>query len=287
MERIGTANLVACDPEPDDSRALMLTPYVASGDERGCRRVIEADPGAVNELGLDGTSPLCAAALWGHDRILRLLLERKAAPALRNDNGPRWTALHAAALQEHLKACMTLLEFRANPEERDSEGVTPIDYASCSESVWPVFAAQGAERVPKAALVEKGVIRKASSSLETQLAQEAQQAVEMEEEASRRGLVKEYTRPGSAYVVSREFPPRPGSAVPKALSGRPPSGAASSGAGRPLTMAARGSGSRAGSRSGSLSRANSRPIDILEEEGEEKPTDSKSQKSQGLRSLDG
>lgn len=53
-------------PEANDTRALMLTSFAASGDEKGVRRVIEADPGAVNEVGLDGTSPLCAAAMWGH-----------------------------------------------------------------------------------------------------------------------------------------------------------------------------------------------------------------------------
>ena len=37
----------------------------------GVRRVIEADPGSVNELGLDGTSPLCAAAMWGHVTLTR------------------------------------------------------------------------------------------------------------------------------------------------------------------------------------------------------------------------
>ena len=55
----------------NDSRALMLTAFAASGDENGVRRVIEADPGSVNELGLDGTSPLCAAAMWGHVTLTR------------------------------------------------------------------------------------------------------------------------------------------------------------------------------------------------------------------------
>eukprot|EP00439_Symbiodinium_sp_Y106_P016024 s2358_g2.t1 len=158
-----------------------LAAFVASGDEAGVRRVIEADPGAVNEVGLDGTSPLCAAAMWGHVNILRLLLDSMASPALRNENGPQWTALHAAALQEEGKACMLLLEKRANPEERDLEGVTPCDYASVSdawawyfnrrhlrEAVWPIFAAAGCSREGKEALVQKGVLRKASSTLEQQ-----------------------------------------------------------------------------------------------------------------------
>mmetsp|Transcript_140569 Transcript_140569/g.437152 ORF Transcript_140569/g.437152 Transcript_140569/m.437152 type:complete len:250 (-) Transcript_140569:338-1087(-) len=239
------------EPEPNDDRAVMLASFVASGDVRGVRRVIEADRGAVNELGLDGTSPLCAAAMWGHIEILRLLLEAMASPGVRNDNGPRWTPLHAAALQEEGKACMLLLDFKASPQERDVEGVSPCDYASVSEAVWPLFAARGCERVPKAVLVERGVLRKASGALELELRESAPAEEPATAAAGRRGLVPEYSRPGSAYVVSREYPPRPGSAA-----------------------------ARTCSRPGS-SRKAARPIDILEEEdeGQAEPL------TAGLRSL--
>mmetsp|Transcript_42884 Transcript_42884/g.121225 ORF Transcript_42884/g.121225 Transcript_42884/m.121225 type:complete len:246 (+) Transcript_42884:3-740(+) len=243
----------------------MLTNFVAAGDEAGVRRVLERDPGAVNELGLDGTSPLCAAAMWDNEALLRLLLEAMASPNVRNDSGPRWTPLHAAALQENGKCCMLLLQFRARPEERDAEGVTPCDYASCSEAVWPLFAERGARRVAKAELVQKGVLRKASSRLEEELlAKEPQQGAMAAADAAaaaRRGLVTEYSRPGSAYVVAREFPPRPGSV----------------GGVRPMSGARR-TGSRAGSR----------PIDILQEEDEEEKADEKRDlmtASTSLRSL--
>lgn len=215
-------------PEPEDDRALMLANFVAANNAPAVKRVIAKDPGAVNELGLDGTSPLCAAAMWGNDAMLRLLLEAKASPGVRNDNGPRWTPLHAAALQEHGKACMLLLEHKASPQDKDAEGVTALDYASCSEAVWPFFAQRGCERTPKATLVEKGVLRKASSNLEQ----------ELHGKEDGRGLVPEYSRPGSAYVVSKEFPARPGSVQAKRLS--------------------------------SSHRSNSRPIDILEEVDETK-----------------
>jgi len=195
---------LSVQPEANDTRALMLTTFAASGDENGVRRVIAGDPGSVNELGLDGTSPLCAAAMWGHVNILKTLLDSMASPALRNENGPKWTPLHAAALQEEGKACMLLLERRANPLEKDAEGITPCDYASVSEAVWPLFAAS-CERQGKAELIQKGVLRKASSTLEKQLEREALEG------PTRRGVVSEYSRPGSSYVVSREFPPRPGS----------------------------------------------------------------------------
>merc|ERR1719221_839284 len=197
MLRAGMDLAAGTEPEPDDKRAVMLTPLVAAGDEHGVRRVLKADCGAVNELGLDGTSPLCAAALWGHMGILRLLLDAMASPSLRNENGPRWTPLHAAAIQEHGKACMLLLDYKANPKERDVEGVTPCDYASCSEAVWPLFAARGCERVAKNVLVEKGVLRKASGALEVQLQTEGG-GPSAGPEPGRRGLVTEYSRPGSS-----------------------------------------------------------------------------------------
>ena len=72
---------LSVQPEANDTRALMLTTFAASGDENGVRRVIAGDPGSVNELGLDGTSPLCAAAMWGHVTLDAFMRQR----ATRND----------------------------------------------------------------------------------------------------------------------------------------------------------------------------------------------------------
>jgi hypothetical protein len=251
---------IAMEPDPHDQRAIMLATVAANGDEQGARRIISRDPGAVNEPGLDGTTPLCSAAMWGHTAMLKLLLESMASPGIRNENGPRWTALHAAALQEDGKACMMLLDFKAEPDDTDRDGVTPCDYASCSEAIWPLFAARGCRRSPKDDLVKKGVLRRASSALEAQL--EAEGSVEAAEQReamglpteARRGIVNEYSRPGSAYVVSQQFPPRPGSSM---------GGYSAPGASRP-TQSRRG---------------NSRPIDILEEEDESEAA------SKGLRAL--
>jgi len=244
------------EPDPNDDRALMLATFAANGDIAGCQRVLRRDPGAVNEPGVDGTTPLCAAATWGHVDLLRSLLQALASPGLRNENGPQWTALHAAALQEEGKACMLLLDAKANPLDRDVEGVTPCDYGSCSEAIWPLFAAAGCTRTAKTELVRLGVIRKASSSLEAQLqAESSPEAAEAAEAAglpvsTRRGLLDEYSRPGSSYVVTREFPPRPGSVAGSA-------------------------------RTPSSRRGNSRPIDILEEEDSRGPDSA----TAGLRSL--
>lgn len=91
---------------------------------------------------------------------MRLLLERGALVGGGNA-GTLWTALHAAAFQEHAKVVRLLLDGGADPRAEDAAGRTPADYASISEAVWPFFAAAGCDRTAKAALVAKGIIRRA------------------------------------------------------------------------------------------------------------------------------
>ncbi|RLN97738.1 hypothetical protein BBJ28_00024688 [Nothophytophthora sp. Chile5] len=104
--------------------------------------------------------------------------------------GTGWTALHAAAFQEHGKVVRVLLANEADPRVADTEGRTPVDYASISEAIWPFFAgtmkvtrdlpclanahvmsvafallagmgiARGGHKSLKSELVAKGIIRK-------------------------------------------------------------------------------------------------------------------------------
>lgn len=55
-------------------------------------------------------------------------------------SGTGWTALHAAAFQEHGKVVRLLLGHQADPKVADVEGRRPVDYASISEAIWPFFA---------------------------------------------------------------------------------------------------------------------------------------------------
>mmetsp|Transcript_82431 Transcript_82431/g.146120 ORF Transcript_82431/g.146120 Transcript_82431/m.146120 type:complete len:336 (-) Transcript_82431:236-1243(-) len=220
-----------------------LAAAAATGRLEDCRRILAST--GPNVWGPDGTSPLCAAALWDQFDVLQLLLEAAADPRLPNRSGFYPTALHCAALQEHGKICMALLRANADPHAVDGSGVTPTHYASCAEAVWPHFAAVGCLRASKEELVNKGVIRKASAALEHEL-----EALSLDHDeattsgSNKGGLVKEFSRPGSAYVVTAHCPPRPGSALPPGY-------------------ARSGSRGAIGSRGGS--RKNSQPIDILAE----------------------
>ena len=159
----------------------------ANGQVEAVERLL-ADGGNPDALGPDGTSALCAAALWGNDELVKVLLKGKADVNVKN-SGTGWTALHAAAFQEHGKVCHMLLLHGAKTNVADAGGCTPVDYASIAESIWPFFAAKGAVRTSKGDLVRKGIIRKAK-----------------EAEGADSGGIKQLSRPGSAYVRVQRNP---------------------------------------------------------------------------------
>ena len=74
--------------------------------------------------------------------------------------GTLWTALHAATFQEHGKVVHTLTLAGADIKIKDKGGITPIDFASISEAIWPHFSVKGATKTPKDELLAKNIIRK-------------------------------------------------------------------------------------------------------------------------------
>ncbi|KAK7500700.1 hypothetical protein BaRGS_00007944 [Batillaria attramentaria] len=107
-------------------------------------------------------SQLYIGCFWGIRDVVRQLLEAGIEPNKQN-RGSLWTPLHAAAFQEHGPVVLILLDHGAQPELPDSEGRTPKDFASASDKIWPLFAAMGLERTPRAELIEKKIIRKGSA----------------------------------------------------------------------------------------------------------------------------
>ncbi|KDO34789.1 hypothetical protein SPRG_00850 [Saprolegnia parasitica CBS 223.65] len=148
--------------ESSDGGVVHAHVQFAEAAANGSKTMVEflLDNGAdIDAPGRDGTTPLCAAALWGNETMVKFLLARGARVSARND-GTAWTALHAAAFQEHGKVVRILLDADADPYARDAEGRTPTDYASISEAIWAFFAARGCEKSLKSDLVGKGIIRK-------------------------------------------------------------------------------------------------------------------------------
>ncbi|GAB9468923.1 hypothetical protein Gpo141_00006220 [Globisporangium polare] len=187
----------------------------AEAAANGSRTMVEflLENGAhVDAPGRDGTTPICAAALWGNDSMVSFLLERGANIGARNE-GTGWTALHAAAFQEHGKAVRVLLDRGADPKAADVEGRTPIDYASISEAIWPFFAACGCRRSQKSELVAKGIIRKIQDQPEQTSGGDSKYSESL----------SSFSRPGSSYTRAQFQLPvakRQGTAA-KSRDGRP------------------------------------------------------------------
>eukprot|EP00128_Syssomonas_multiformis_P007184 Colp12_sorted_trinity150504_noHs@381 len=135
-----------------------LATAAAYGDEQLTLSLLKnkADPNARSQ---DGYVPLCIAAFWGYDGIVKALLQHGADVNLTNTaNG--WSALHCATFQSQAKVVMLLLEKRPNVHMKDFKGRTAIDFASASEICWPFFAALGYKRSPMERLIELQVVSK-------------------------------------------------------------------------------------------------------------------------------
>merc|ERR1712167_487806 len=77
-------------------------------------------------MGSSGFTPLMYASLEGHVEAVRILLDARANIEAQEEDGMR--ALHCAALQENLGACQLLVERRADPQSKDHEQKTPLEY---------------------------------------------------------------------------------------------------------------------------------------------------------------
>lgn len=178
---------------------VSLAEAVANGQIKVIKFLVEESKVDLDKPGDDGTTALCAASLWGSDKIVGYLLDKGADIDARN-TATNWSPLHAATFQEHGKVVRLLLEKGANVLSEDHKGRTPKDYASISEAIWSFFEAKGCVRSTKDELVKKGIIKK--SKPESKAA---------ESKRASNGVVK-YSRPGSAYVRCSYNPLRPMSA---------------------------------------------------------------------------
>ncbi len=96
--------------------AYDLTIAAALGDIDRVVAILDEDSARISETRPNGRRPLSAAVEFGHERIVRLLLERGADPTWPDaDGSPRGAALHAAARAGDRALAELLLAHGADP----------------------------------------------------------------------------------------------------------------------------------------------------------------------------
>ena len=111
---------------PPDPKATRMMEALRAGDEPAFKKLVSEDPTACKLKGLEGSTPLMYAALYGNSDCVRLLLENGADPNSRNEAGT--TAL-MWALADAEKTRL-LLDHKADVNARSDDGRTPLIIAA-------------------------------------------------------------------------------------------------------------------------------------------------------------
>lgn len=109
-------------PPAPDARAVRLMEALRGGDEQTFRKLVSADPKAVNLKGQGGSTPLMQAVLYGNLSQVRFLLDSGADPNIRNEAGA--TALMWAV--DDLEKTSLLLDHGADVNASSYDGRTPL-----------------------------------------------------------------------------------------------------------------------------------------------------------------
>jgi uncharacterized protein len=98
----------------------------ALGDLETLRKLVTANPSAVNSFAADGFYPLGLAAFFGHRPMVEFLLKNGADVKTAARNAQKVTALHGAVARRDVEIVKMLLEAGADPNARQERGFAPL-----------------------------------------------------------------------------------------------------------------------------------------------------------------
>jgi len=102
----------------------------ALGEEARIRELLEQDPARVRARSADGFTALHFAAFFGRDGAATQLLDRGADPDAVAQNPMQVTPLHSAVAARHATVARALIDRGAAPGVRQQEGWTPLHSAA-------------------------------------------------------------------------------------------------------------------------------------------------------------
>jgi ankyrin repeat protein len=121
-----------------------LTIASALGDLSSVQRMLDDNLNRITETRPSGRRPLSAAVEFGHDDIVRLLLEHGADPRWEEPNAPHGVALHRAVQTRNRLLVELLLSHGADPDEDEDSSATPLGWAADAPDIRALLVAHGA-----------------------------------------------------------------------------------------------------------------------------------------------
>jgi len=140
--------------DPEMARLLIsrgatydVTIAAALGDIDSVRRMLDNAPSRAYEARPNGRRPLAAAVEFGHDDVVRLLLERGVDPRWEEPDAPHGRSLHGAAIRGNLAIVKLLLDHGADPNE-DIDSTSSAAVFAATPEIRALIESRGAELSP-------------------------------------------------------------------------------------------------------------------------------------------
>lgn len=112
-----------------EARSESLVEIAAIGDNDRTAAYLDENPDAVHAKTVDGYTPLHVASLFGHDRVVDVLLEY-GADIDAEVEGSQYQAIHCATISGAQPTLDVLLARGADPDSQSANGYTPLMIAA-------------------------------------------------------------------------------------------------------------------------------------------------------------